>query len=149
MHILDKPIPRAAPYGIFPFDEQTCFELITGDVQLFVSLDLDSLQRRYVQSGLTLEFLMAPTKEDVDAFMAASMGERKKLLDAYDIHITDGTYSVSSTLAHFCSLFIELLHEDTLIEADRQLITFLNSCHTNDTLTGVYIGYGDESKLWR
>lgn len=149
VHILDKPILRAAPYGIFPFDEQTCFELMTGDVQIFASLDLDSLQGRYNRCGLTLEFPTQFTKEEVDVYTVASMGERKKLLARYDINIRDGDYVVSSSLAHFCPLFIELLQEDTVIEADRQLTNLLRSSHIKDTITGVYTGYGEESALWR
>jgi hypothetical protein len=149
VHILEKPITRVAPYGIFPFDEQTCFELITGEVQIFASLDLDSLQRRYGRFGLALEFPAQFTKEEVDAYTVASMGERKKLLARYDIDVRDGDYVISSSLAHFCPLFIELLHEDTVIEADRQLINLLRSSHIKDTITGIYTGYGDESALWR
>lgn len=149
VHILDKPITRAAPYGIFPFDNQTCFELITGEVQIFVSLDLDALQRRYRQSGLSLTYPLEVTREEVDTYLAASIGERKKLLDRYDININNGTHGVTTSFAHFCPLFIELLHEDTLIEADRQLMSFLNISHVEDTSTGIYTGYGDESTLWR
>ena len=150
IHILDKPITRVAPYGVFPFDEQTCFELITGEVQLFLSLDLDSLQQRYHRFGLSLEFPMQITKEKANIYAVASMGERKKLLDRYDIKISDREYVFSSSLAHFCPLFIELLQEDTLIEADRQLINLLRASRIVDTtLTGIYTGYGDESTLWR
>src|SRR5205823_2463837 len=125
--ILYQPIQRVAPYGIFPFDEQTCFDLITGEVFICTTFNLRHLQDRYRQSGLVLELYPPITKDDIEVFMTASMGEKKKFLPRYDLSVRDGEYVLPRPRVDFCPVFVEFLHEETVIEADRQRIDLLRT----------------------
>jgi len=146
VHILDKPIIRSAPYGIFPLDDTTCFDLITGDVIVVATLNLSCLQDQYRRFGLALEF-PSLNQDEIVAFSRASMAEIKKLLPDFDLIIRDGSYSLPISVAHLCPIFLEFLDEDIVIEADRHLMNFMKSTRVPDA-TGFYIGYGNEKRIW-
>lgn len=66
----DLPATQIAPYGIFPFDDRTCFDLLAGELVIRATFNLEVLRRKYHQFGLSLE-LPKPNKEEIKAFSAA------------------------------------------------------------------------------
>lgn len=148
LQIFDKPTMRIAPYGIFPLDDRSCFDLITGDMVLVTTLNFDSLQARYNQFGLMLE-LPRPSEEEIEAYLSALIPERKKLIHLYKFIVGDGDHYISLTLDLFGRIFIELMHEDTIVQSDRQLINLISDLEIpDDRTTRFYIGYRDESGIW-
>jgi hypothetical protein len=147
--VLYQPIQRVAPYGIFPFAEQSCFDLITGEIAIHTTLNLRQLQACYHKYGLELELYAPITDEDIKTYRSASIGEKKKLLSRYDLIVRDDQYTLPCSQAHFCPIFVEFLHEDTIVDSDRQSINLLKTSNIADDTTGFYCGYGNEKRLWR
>jgi hypothetical protein len=144
--ILDQPIRRCAPYGVFPFDDRTCFELMTGEVILNAVLHLGHLRRHYQQYGLTLR--PAPiSQEDVNEYRAASIGEQMQLLSRYHVEIGDDHCAIPFSFAHFCPLFIEFFQEEPFVVADRQMFTFLREFLPAGR-AAVNIDYTGEPEIW-
>jgi len=148
LRIFDKPTTRIAPYGIFPLDDRSCFDLITGNMLLVTTLNLDCLQARYNQLGLILQ-LPQPSEEEIEAYLSAPIAERKKLMYTYKFIVGDGDHYISLTLDLFGRIYIELIHEGTIVQADRQLINLISDLQIpDDRTTRFYIGYRDESAIW-
>jgi len=146
LQIFDKPLIRIAPYGIFPLDDRSCFDLITGDILLRTTLNLDRLQARYCQFGLILEL---PREQELKAYSSASIAERKKLMDSIRFIVGDGDYHLSITPDLVGRILIELMHEDTIVQSDRQLINLISDLEIpDDKATRFYVGYRDESGIW-
>jgi len=147
--ILYQPIQRVAPYGIFPFDDHTCFDLITGEISIRAAFNLRSLQKHYQQFGLTLDLYPPVTENDMKEYQSATMGEKRKLLSRLNVLVKDGPYTLPCHLAHFCPIFVEFLQEETVVEADRQQINLLKASNITEGTTGFYVGYGNERRFWR
>lgn len=79
LQVFDKPTTRIAPYGIFPLDHKSCYDLITGDVLLVATLNFDRLRMLYEQFGLQLE-LPQPSEQEIETYLSAPIAERKKLM---------------------------------------------------------------------
>jgi len=148
LRIFDKPTTRIAPYGIFPLDDRSCFDLITGDILFVTTLNFDCLQARYNQFGLMLE-LPQPSQEGIEAYLSAPIAERKKLMHLQKFVVGDGDHYISLAPDRFGQLCVELMHEDTIVQADRQLINLISDLEIpDDRATRFCIGYRDESGIW-
>jgi hypothetical protein len=122
--------------------------LITGDILLAATLNLDSLQKRYKQFGLSLE-LPQFSQQEIDTCLSAPMAERKKLMDLYRLVVRDGKNCLSKTPDFLGRLGLELLHEDPFIQADRQLMNLVAGLNLpDDKTTRFYIGYKNEHEIW-
>jgi hypothetical protein len=148
LQAFDKPTTRIAPYGIFPFDHKSCFDLITGDIFLVATLNFDRIQARYNQFGLTLE-LPQLSKQQIETYSSASIAEKKELMYHYNkCVIGGGNNHISTTLIeHFAQISFEFIHEDTIVQADRQQINLISDLEITDG-TRFYVGYRDESGIW-
>lgn len=144
----DKSASRIAPYGIFPLDHRSCFELMTGDIFLLATLNFEGLQSLYDQHGLRLD-LPRPDEAEIKAYVDAPMRERKKLIRAGNLVITKDKYSISLTPDLYARIHREFIDERTVLEADRQLIDFVKSMQIpDDKRTRLYTGYVDEHSIW-
>ena len=148
LDVFDKPVTRIAPYGIFPLDHRSCFDLITGGILLVTTLNFDRLQELYDQFGLVLE-LPQPSEEERRAYLSAPIAERKKLMYLHKFIVSDGDHYISLTPDFFGRISLELMHEDTIVQTDRQLINLISDLGIpDDRATRFYIGYRDESDIW-
>jgi hypothetical protein len=144
----DKPTTRIAPYGVFPFDDQSCWDVITGDTLLVASVNFDALQNVYGRFGLLLE-LPEPTEEEIRRYLSASIGERMKQPPLFRFLIRDDSCHVSPTPDLFSRIGLEFIHEETVVQADRQLMNLVKELDIGDEKrTRFYIGYRDESGVW-
>ena len=148
LHILDKPTVGLAPYGIFPFDEEACFGLITRHLVVRTYLNLESLGARYRQQGLSLE-LAHPNEEERKRYLSAPIAERKQMNSDYGFIVRDEFGARHFPIDHFSPLALEFWQEGTLIEADRQLLQLDRSLHLSSENTGFYVGFKDEKNIWR
>jgi hypothetical protein len=148
LQLFDKPASRVAPYGIFPLDHKSCFDLITGEIILFTTINLDCLQARYNGFGLELD-LPRPTKQEIEAYSTASIAERKKLMHLGKFFLRDGDLYVSQIPDYSAGrIGIELMHEDTIVQADRQLMNLIKELQIPGQAVRFYTGYVDESGVW-
>ena len=146
--MFDRPKTRIAPYGIFPLDDRSCFDLITGDILLETTLNFDNLKKRYERFGLLLE-IPQPSKQEISTYLSAPIAERKKLMALGKFKIRDGKHWITKTPDLFGRISLEFMQEDTFVQADRQLMNLVMNLEIpNDKLTGFYIGYKDEHGIW-
>lgn len=144
----DKPTTRIAPYGVFPFDDHSCWDVITGDMLLVVSVNFDALQDLYRQFGLVLE-LPEPSQEEITGYLSAPIAERMKQTPLFRFLIRDDSCHVSPTPDLFSRIGLEFIHEETVVRADRQLMNLAKELDiVDEKRTRFYIGYRDESSVW-
>jgi len=148
MQVFDKPTPRIAPYGIFPLEHQDCFDLMTGDILLGTTINFDALRRLYKEYGLSFE-IPQPSEEERQRYLSASIAERKKLMHLGKFIIGDDDCKISQTPDIFARAGLELMHENVLVRADRQLINLIKNLDIpDDVSTRFYTGYHDEHRIW-
>ncbi len=149
LSIADIPVTKIAPYGIFPFDDEVCFGLLTGELVIRSVLNLRRLQKKYQQVGLRLE-LPQPTKDEIRAYVSAPIADRRKQLNRLALSIEDSRNNgMSADLNYLWPIVFEFWQEESLIEAQRQLLKFMGDMHfSDDKATRFYIGYGNEGSIW-
>jgi len=149
LSIADIPVTKIAPYGIFPFDDEACFGLLTGELGIRSVLNLRQLQKKYQQVGLRLE-LPQPTKDEIRAYVSAPIADRRKQLNRLALNIEDSrNNSMSADFNYLWPIVFEFWQEESLIEAQRQLLKFMGDMHfSDDKATRFYIGYGNERSIW-
>ncbi len=134
LQVFDRPKTRIAPYGIFPLDDRSCFDLITGNILLETTLNFDSLRERYERLGLVLE-LPQPSQEEISAYLSAPIAERKKLMSLGKFKIRDGKNWITKTPDFFGRIGLEFMHEDSFVQADRQLMNLVVNLEIPDDKT--------------
>jgi hypothetical protein len=148
LQVFDQPKTRIAPYGIFPLSDQNCFDLITGDIFLSATLNLDTLQEHYRRFGLLLE-LPQPSQPEIDVYLSAPIAERKKLMSSGKFTIRDGNHWMRKTPDFFGRIGLEFMHEDSFIQTDRQLMNLVMDMKlSEDKNTRFYVGYKNELGIW-
>lgn len=148
LQVFDKPTTRIAPYGIFPLDHRSCYDLITGDILLVATLNFDHLQALYRRFVLALE-LPQPSEKEIKAYLSAPIAERKQLMHKARFIVRGDDYHASLTPDLFGRIGLEFIHEETVVQADRQLIGLVEDLKIADEkTTRFYIGYKDESRIW-
>ena len=148
LEAFDKPTTRIAPYGIFPLDHRSCWDVITGDIVLVTTLNLHSLQDLYRQFGLQLD-LPEPSDQETEAYLSAPVAERMKLIHLYKFTIRSDGCHASLTSDLFGRIGLEFIDEETVVQADRQLMNLVRDLDIADEkTTRFYIGYKDESDIW-
>jgi len=148
LQAFDQPKTRIAPYGIFPLNDHSCFDLITGHILLETTLNFDVLKTRYEQLGLLLE-LPQPSQREIDTYLSAPIAERKKLMSSGKFTVRDGKHSMTKTPDFFERIGLEFMCEDSFIQTDRQLMNLvINMKVPDDKTTRFYVGYRDEHSIW-
>lgn len=149
LQVFDQPKTRCAPFGIFPFDDQTCFALMRGSLLLCVSLNFEALRGVYQRYGLDL-VLPQPSDQEIIEYTTSPIEKRKKLMDRGRFTIRDGKRSFSITPDCYGRIWTDLINEETLVQADRQLANMVSELQIpNDKTTRFYVGYANERDLWR
>ena len=148
LDVFDKPATRIAPYGIFPLDHQSCWDLITGDMFVVASVNFDALQQLYARFGLELE-LPDPNQQEIAWYLSAPIAERMKQVHRFLFLIRDDDYHTSRTPDLFARIGLEFIHEETVVQADRQLMSLVKELDIADEKrTRFYMGYTNESGVW-
>lgn len=148
LQLFHRPATRIAPYGIFQLDDETCFDLTTGNLLLETTLNFDSLQSLYRQRGMFLE-IPEPSQEEIETYLSAPIAQRKKIDSSFRIVVSNGIESVVKTPDLFARIHFEFMHEDSFIEADRQLLDLLVNLPIPDNkTTRLYVGYKNEDGIW-
>jgi hypothetical protein len=149
LQIFENLPPRFAPYGIFPLSHRNCFDLLTGNIILVAALNLENLARRYKQAGLSFE-LPNVSDDEMRAYVAAPIHERKKLMDNFRFTVSDGDIILEQTMDRLLWVLLEFLHEDTVIQADQEIIGFIRKLDFwPDKTTRFYVGYKQENGVWK
>lgn len=149
--IFYMPATRIAPYGIFPFDDRTCFDLIIGNMQLISTLNFDALVTLFAQMGLILE-IPQPSQQEIAKYLSASIIDIKKA-QKYDraswFIIRDGNYFLRISPDNWARISLELIHEKTFAQTHHYLINQFRDLEIpEDRTTRIYIGYKNESNIW-
>ncbi|MCL4552066.1 MAG: hypothetical protein M1305_00705 [Candidatus Marsarchaeota archaeon] len=148
MRTSDQPAARIAPYGIFPFDPKICFGLLTGTVLLRTTLNLDHLQGLYREHGLALE-LPVVSEREMKAYFAASIAERKKMLQLGQFAVTNGDVKVWVSPEFLSRTGLELLDEKTIVRGDEQLLRLVKDLGVPFSKThSLFVDYKDEDRIW-
>jgi hypothetical protein len=138
--------PRIAPYSIFPFDDRTCFDLMTGQVLLRAYLDVQALQSRFAKVDLALSF---PTDEHaMREYAEAPIYERKKRMAELRFSVRDAKPSMILALTPdlLGTIFIEFFHEDTFVSAIRKVFEEVGPQY--DEGARFYMGLTADANLW-
>lgn len=138
--------PRVAPYTIFPFDDQTCFDLVTGQVLLRSYLDVQALQSRFARAGLTLGF---PTDEQaMREYTEAPISERKKRMAELRFSVRDAESDMILTLTPdlLAMIYIEFFQEDVFVGAIRKVLDETGPKYEEGTR--LYMGLITEASVW-
>lgn len=146
LQLFSEAATRHAPYTIYPFDNQTCFGLVTGSILLVSYLDIPALQSRFAQSNLSLSF--PDNSQTQSMYENASIGEQKKAVKKLRFIVKDkqnpNTLLLDGDL--LALLFIEYLKEDTLIDMVKKLLQQVKP--KKEELIRVYPGFDGEERLW-
>lgn len=147
----DKPVTRIAPYGVFPFDDKDCFDLLTGYLHLRATIKFEALVQLFNQAGLGLE-IPNPSKQEMDRYLTASPAETAKMrkLDRSSwFVVSDGVNSCRISPDNWARITIELMHENTFIETQKYLLRQIKAQRIPENdVTRFYIGYKDETRIW-
>ncbi|MCC7118540.1 MAG: hypothetical protein IT310_08455 [Anaerolineales bacterium] len=139
--IFDKPTTRVAPYGIFPFDHRSCYELITGDTMLVATINLENLKALYNSFGLEFE-IPELGEQEMRAYCDFSMAERKKFSNKTRFIVKGNGYHLSVTLDTFGILGLEFLHEEVIVKAHQELMKTIDNLGLSDKeLTRFYFSF--------
>jgi len=139
---------RTAPYGIFPFDHQQCFDLLTGTLLLRTSVDMEALQSLFRAHGLVFQF---PTPDETvrAQYLNSDIAQRKKLLPSHDFLVRDAYTGDVLNPDIFSLLLLECIREDTLARACRELIDQLHTLQFPEGKpTRIYLAYDNEHRVW-
>jgi hypothetical protein len=153
LDVFDQPTPRLVPYGVFPFDDSTCFELLTGRVCLIATLNFDALVSLFREFGLML-CLPQPTQQEIERYSSASIAEirwaQKQRKDRHVwFSIANESESLRASPDIWFTILLEFIHERTFAAAQRQLIEQARTLSlSEDGLERLYWGYRDESGIW-
>jgi hypothetical protein len=146
LELFDTLPPRIAPYSIFPFDDRTCFDLVTGQVLLRSYLDVQALQSRFAKVGLTLS---VPTDEQaMREYAEAPIQERKKRMGEFRFFVRDAEPDMILALTPdlLGMIYIEFFHEDVFISAIRQVFEEVGPQF--DEGTRFHMGLTADANLW-
>jgi hypothetical protein len=148
LQMFEQAKTRIAPYGIFPLDDRSCFDLISGSVLLETTVNFDGLAKRYERFGLALD-IPEPTQQEISAYLSAPIAERKKLMSFGKFKVRDGGHWMTKTPDMFGRISFEFMNEDSFIQADRQLMNLVMDLEIpDDKATRFYLGYKDEHGIW-
>lgn len=149
--IFEKTTSRIAPYGIFPFDDRTCFDLITGNVQLVATMNFDALIGLFTRLGLTLE-LPRLTQEEFQAYLLSPIAKKMEFLKKSRsswFFIRDGNTFIRISPDNWGRVLLELVHEDTMAQAYKLTLAQMKDRHiAEDGSTRIYMGYKNEASIW-
>ncbi len=138
---------QCAPYGVFPLDDESCFDLIRGDVLRLVSkVYLDRLQEKYDQYGLILSL---PNSSDLEKELFLSHRERAKRQRNNLPIVEDSAFHnrMTSGFEFLTGLGLEFICEDTIIQRDQQSLSLMRDLEISPG-SRFYFGYADESQVW-
>jgi hypothetical protein len=153
LDVFDRPTPRAVPYGIFPFDDKICFDLVTGRLQIVATVNFDALVKLFNQFGLILE-LPQPNQQEIKDFSSASVAEIRKIQSQMqDRHlwftIKDGNNFLRISPDYWFRILHEFMHEKTFVETQLSVMHQSSDLEiSDDRVTRFYVGYKDESAIW-
>lgn len=143
-----QPLRRTAPYGIFPFDQQHCFDLLTGTMLLRTSVNLKAMQALFRSYGLVFEFPI-PDGTLRSQYLNSDIAQRKKLQPSHEFLIRDASTGDVLKPDILSLLLLECIREDTLARACRELLDQLHSLQLpEDKPTRIYVSYDDEHRVW-
>ncbi len=138
---------QCAPYGVFPLDDESCFDLIRGDTLRLVSMvDFDRLQEKYDQYGLTLRI---PNFSDLEKELFLSHRERAKRQRNNLPIVEDGACNnrMTSGFDFLTGLGLEFICEDTIVQRDQQFLNLMRDLEISPG-SRFYFGYADEAQVW-
>ena len=142
--LFENTAPGIAPYGIFPFDDETCFDLITNNIVITGLLHLENLKKHHERFGLYLEL---PDLSEYDRF--SSTIEKKRFIESVRFIVGDGNYSIGLPLFNIARICSEFLTEESIIKTNLRLINLIKGLKIpSDNISSFFIGHKNESALW-
>ena len=144
LFLFENTAPGIAPYGIFPFDNETCFDIMAGNIFITGYLNLESLRKLYEKFGLYLElpdFLKWET--------LSSVPEKKSFLESTRFVVGDGDKFIGLTLFNIARICAEFITEDSVIKTNVQILNLIKGLRIPpDRVSSFYIGHKNETSLW-
>ena len=135
---------RHPPYTVFPFDDQTCFGLATGNIHLVTFLNMSALQSRFAQVGLILDF---PTSiEAIRAYVKAPIAEQREQMEQFRLIVKSPPDFLLFDWDLLGLIHIDFFDEDTFIGVVRQIMQEAKPREGERLLT--CIGLNGEVNLW-
>jgi hypothetical protein len=149
--LFERTTPRIAPYGIFPFDDQTCFDLTTGNLQLVATINFDALVDLFAQYGLTLE-LPELKQDEIESYMSAPIAQKREIqkhsrFSWFVIRSGRDFHRISPD--NWGKAVLELIHEDTIAHTHKFVLAQMKEWNiTDEMISRLYIGYKNETNIW-
>lgn len=142
--LFEYTAPRIAPYGTFPLDDETCFDLIAGNIFITGLLNLENLKKRYENFGLDLEL---PELRSWNTLSSDS--EKKNFLESIRFVVNDGERFIGLTLFNLVRICAEFINEDTIIKTNVRLLNLIKELKIPpDKISSFYIGHINEEEIW-
>jgi hypothetical protein len=153
LDVLEKATPRLVPYGVFPFDDATCYGLMTGNIYLISYLNFDALVDLFREYGLKLQ-LPEPSDQEIDDYLSASIAEiRTAQKNRSDRHlrfvIKAGSEYLRLRPDAWGVITLEFIHERTLVESLQQLVRQSASLDVDEgRIERLYWAHRSETAIW-
>jgi hypothetical protein len=146
LRLFNQAATRHAPYTIYPFDNQTCFDLVTGDIFIISHLDMQSLQAQFLQSNLNLSF--PDGLQMLQAYADAPIWEQKKMMEQFRFIVKDNQTpnSLQFDADLLGLLYMEYLKEDILISMAKFMMQEVKP--KQGEIIRIYPGFDNELSVW-
>lgn len=133
--------PNVAPYSVYPFSDEDCTDVMTGDILLRTHFNHRNLERCFKRRGLLVE---SPTLKQAQAFLDMDLGERRRHEDEIAILVgrPGDPYCVCIYLALLARLSFEFLDEETYADAVEEVL------EQRDVGAILVPGFQNEALLW-
>jgi hypothetical protein len=132
---------NVAPYSVYPFPDEDCTDLMTGDLRLWTHFNHGNLIRSLRRRGLIARY---PTDTQMDSYEQLTPGERKRREDEVGIQVRrpGGRAILISRPGLLARLIYEYLDEECFADCveemlDRGAVGFT-----------MFPAFQDETQLW-
>lgn len=151
LDVFDETTRRIVPYSVFPFDDETSFALLTGELMVIATLNFDALKELYLKHGLILE-LPHPSSEKIKEFLSLSKGERMRTIkqdrSAWFV-IRNGRDLMRISPDYWGRIIFEFIDENSILQAQIDNLAKVAEFHiSSDQKTRIYHGFIDETHIW-
>lgn len=149
--VFDRGARRIVPYGVYPFADDICFALISGDLMLKSTLNFEALQKLYQQSGLNLEWSDV-TDEEANAYVILPIGKRMQTIKKdrtvwFTLKHGQDTMRISPDM--WGRILLEFLHEETMVQTHIDILKQVAQITIPEGVTTrMYYGYANETEVW-
>lgn len=122
LSFFDKFTPNAAPYAVYPFDNESCIDIITGRLWIVTYFNLGNLARCLRRRGLWVKL---PTREELSKSVGLLPGQIRdhELDNALLVSRVPQQPMLAMSLAVVSRINYEMLDEECFADALEELLS--------------------------